>query len=794
MYIYYNTLYASNSCTRIGTTFSDILLPITNTRDLSSIYQPYNEAMTPAGWIYTYTYDMNDLVSVPAQVYAQQPFCQQQYMESKDGMFDEWDTPGVGWTCDRTEPYRPTIAVPLEVTRLDPAWVNCSGWYGGLYDPPTALRPTTAIATATQPKWATSTAASPGSYVPTTSAAETGASQTTATAASTNNNDSTKATSSTLADDVISGGSKVSGNVPQDTTTAISAVPATVSGSQQAVVTYAHSAGSQDTTSIYSNGPTSVAASESTSTNPDDYSATYQTSSYPAIASMDPSAQPTVLGGESSRSTGWQEQSSDGSHATDPAAVIASLLGSSSASISYSEAGTDPSSAAADPASEIASLLGDTVSVSASATAAQALPSAAPARTTADSPQPPVASTVNSEVLSPAGFPYTAMAQSGISVVGNGGPHAPGQTTKESGASLNIGPSAISSDGSTVPYSLISTSDTLKIVFTLAGQTYTATEDPADSVVAAGSTYAADQLSSLYDGSLSVDGSAVVLGSVTIPHAFEDPTTTAGAVTSAAIFTVGGQVHTLQDHSGSIKLDGIPLIADLLTSVDGEAVSIGSSGLVIAGTTIALSTVGSPSTDVASITSAVFTANSYAYTVVWHSGLLDLGDTSVTVGEITTVNGATLSIASSAVIVDGSTILYSTKSAATTSTIKPTLSGPDTARTVVLLDLDGSTAAATQISGQTGPVLIADSTLSIGGPAVTLNGQAVSDGVQGLVIGGSTTVSLFDAVSPQPSHSPVLTAALASSPVSRAGKCLALNSLIISLFIPLLGTLFLEIL
>jgi hypothetical protein len=50
------------------------------------------------------------------------------------------------WTCPRTAPYEPILAIPVETLRIDPAWANCLGGINGAYDPPKALTPADAIA------------------------------------------------------------------------------------------------------------------------------------------------------------------------------------------------------------------------------------------------------------------------------------------------------------------------------------------------------------------------------------------------------------------------------------------------------------------------------------------------------------------------------------------------------------------------------------------------------------------------------------------------------------------------
>lgn len=50
------------------------------------------------------------------------------------------------WSCPRTAPYEPILAIPVEALRINPAWANCLGGINGAYDPPVALTPKGAIA------------------------------------------------------------------------------------------------------------------------------------------------------------------------------------------------------------------------------------------------------------------------------------------------------------------------------------------------------------------------------------------------------------------------------------------------------------------------------------------------------------------------------------------------------------------------------------------------------------------------------------------------------------------------
>ena len=113
---------------------------------------------------YTYTtlsFNLTDLNEpVPASIYNRQPRC----MKSAAYVDCLESTCLATFNCATMGPYAPIIAVPMEVTQLDPASKSCTAYYGGLYDPPKALQPATTVAGVSL-QAGHSASASPGSTV-----------------------------------------------------------------------------------------------------------------------------------------------------------------------------------------------------------------------------------------------------------------------------------------------------------------------------------------------------------------------------------------------------------------------------------------------------------------------------------------------------------------------------------------------------------------------------------------------------------------------------------------------------
>ncbi|KAK4500895.1 hypothetical protein PRZ48_009087 [Zasmidium cellare] len=147
-------LYASDSCSGIGPTFRNTIIPLTGETQLSSLMEYLGDADYPETVYKTMPFNLTDLVQtpVPASIYNKDPKC----ATSPDGA-----TASASFSCRQTAPYAPIIAVPEEVSNLDPAWKHCTAWYGGLYDPPQALTAASVEAKPTLPAESPTAAAAP---------------------------------------------------------------------------------------------------------------------------------------------------------------------------------------------------------------------------------------------------------------------------------------------------------------------------------------------------------------------------------------------------------------------------------------------------------------------------------------------------------------------------------------------------------------------------------------------------------------------------------------------------------
>jgi hypothetical protein len=132
VYISFDKLWAKDSCSHIGGTFTNTIVAITKTGDMSSLYGYVNRhtAQMSASFNFTDLYQ----TPTPDEVYESQPRCWRSSMAAKGGRYRPMPANYTG--CARTEPYEPIIKIPMEVRDLDSAWADCNGGIEGVYDPP----------------------------------------------------------------------------------------------------------------------------------------------------------------------------------------------------------------------------------------------------------------------------------------------------------------------------------------------------------------------------------------------------------------------------------------------------------------------------------------------------------------------------------------------------------------------------------------------------------------------------------------------------------------------------------
>nr|OQO31702.1 hypothetical protein B0A51_01050 [Rachicladosporium sp. CCFEE 5018] len=145
-YISFESLYASDVCSGVGRTITSTILAIPESHSMSSLFATTkgcfahleNNMWLGTTVVGTASFNISDLVydSVPYSIYTSQPRCASE-------MFHAGCNPN---GCRTDLPYQPLIVLePGLLQELDPAWAPCSMDLRGLYDPPKALVPATAV-------------------------------------------------------------------------------------------------------------------------------------------------------------------------------------------------------------------------------------------------------------------------------------------------------------------------------------------------------------------------------------------------------------------------------------------------------------------------------------------------------------------------------------------------------------------------------------------------------------------------------------------------------------------------
>ena len=620
VYVSFSDLYAADSCSRVGSSYSSTIIPVTALDQLSSVWVDGDGLGA-----LTASFNLTDLKTpVPLSIYSRQPWCavyssdwySTQPVDCVAG--NATDSSECTPVCPQTRPYEPILVLPSGVLQsLDPAWASCSLDLRGNYDPPYLLTPYAAAAAPT---------ASP----------------------------------------------------------------------------------------VFSAAPTAMPASAPSLGAPSATAPAPETSAEPGAAPYPPAAKPTADSGR---------QGGDGG-GTDPGAAVPSYGGGSSGSSdpeSYPNGGggtgggrggsgvdpnPDPSSKTDSAASAVASNALGVLGYSGGVTGSPSGSGPTPNRGSggAANGDPGIAISANS-------------GSSGGSPENGEGGGKPGSEGLGSGDASNRDPQSVQIGGHPVHADpagpgVVIGSETLPpgSVATIGGISIAVDND--GTVVAGGSTIALPRsgmggLSPTASGSSSSSGAQQ-------------------AVMPAAVITIGGNAYTAQSGRPAIIGSATLVPGGPAATISGETVSMASTGVVVNGNIITYS-----NNPALSEPSAVLIVGSQTYTV--HSGSpLTIGSITLSAGgPVATISGETISLASDGIIVDGNLTPYTTPASliGVSEIAAPfTISGteytayalPSHPGTEILVGPDGLL-----------------TTLSVGGPAITVNGQPVSAVSNGVDVGTS---------------------------------------------------------
>lgn len=380
----------------------------------------------------------------------------------------------------------------------------------------------------------------------------------------------------------------------------------------------------------------------------------------------------------------------------------------------------------------------------------------------------------------------TALQSSGTAVV-DGQTLAPGQVATVNGHTISDASTGLVVDGSTAAFSQLAVSTQASGAVITAGEKAFTALASSGTAVFDGQTLTAGDVATVNGHVVSDASTGLVLDGSTV--AFSQIETSQSAPVNGAVFSVGSRTFTAQETEGTAIFDGQTLTPGQVTVMSGHTVSDASTGLVVDGSTLSFSQIASPT-----LSGAVVTVGPATYSAVEIGGTVAFDGQTLTPGQVATISGHVFSDVSTGLVVDGSTVPFSQLAGATNAgavssgavitegsntyaaletsgtviydghTLTPgeqtVLDGQTISDASTALVFDGTTHPFSQItpapvSGVVftagsevltaseladGDYMIDGTTLSRGGPAVTIDGQVVSDGISGLVLGSTKTL------------------------------------------------------
>lgn len=299
-------------------------------------------------------------------------------------------------------------------------------------------------------------------------------------------------------------------------------------------------------------------------------------------------------------------------------------------------------------------------------------------------------------------------------------------------------------------------------VLTVAGQEHSVIQDANGNVQIDGESFTVGAVTAVDGTKVTVASEGVLLGATVIPYAQPPDQGVQGA-----IFTVNGHAYTVEQQSGSIRINGAPASTGDVVTINGDVLTIGSNVISVESTTIPLT--GGQTAETPASTAANIVIASKTMSAVKDGDDVLVDGTRLTLGQVATLAGTKVSIASDEIVVGTSTAsFYET--------------GGSMAGLNDFVTIDGQVYSASKLPGQSGAALLADHTLSQGGSAATIDGEVVTYGSHGFsTIESPASVTVNDKVytaTPLPGLSDAVL--LAGHTLSRGGPAATIDSEVIS--------------
>lgn len=184
-----------------------------------------------------------------------------------------------------------------------------------------------------------------------------------------------------------------------------------------------------------------------------------------------------------------------------------------------------------------------------------------------------------------------------------------------------------------------------------------------------------------------------------------------------AVFAVNGHIYGVENKSGTPYINGAPASVGDTVTFNGDVLTIGSHEISFQGTTIALPD-GRPEATTATAGADIIVAQEKMTALKVGADVLIAG-TKLTLGQVTTIAGTRVSAASNGVVVGSSTAVFHKMNGAA-------------ANAGTAITIDGTVYYASSMAGQPHIAFLAGQTLQEGGAAVTIDGQVITNGANGV--------------------------------------------------------------
>lgn len=261
-------------------------------------------------------------------------------------------------------------------------------------------------------------------------------------------------------------------------------------------------------------------------------------------------------------------------------------------------------------------------------------------------------------------------------------------------------------------------------IFTVAGEQHTAVRQANGVVEIDGESYAIGAVATVDGSPVTFIPEGLIVGPTLVPFAESPASNKQGAV-----FSFNGHTYSVDSQSGSLLVNGAPASVGQKITTNGDVFTVGSHAINVEGTTIPFAG-GQP---------AEPTPTAYADIVISGKTIAALKDgdhvllsgTTLTMGQVTTISGTQVSVASNRIVVGSSTAAFHQVASSS-------------AKASDAVTVDGTVYPVSTMADPSDAV-IAGNTLSRGGPAATIHGQVITKGSDGVSVVDSRASPTTDA-------------------------------------------------